>query len=68
MSFSKSLSFVQYVLRLQRLHVVEQDVLVLFYLSRLDLRVFFIAVLRLLTFSDLVLAFQRFAPVSIACR
>jgi len=48
------------------MHVVEQDVL--FYLSRLDLCGFFIAVLRLFTLSDLVLAFQRFTPASIACR
>jgi len=41
--------------------------LVLFYLSRLGLRSFFIAVLRLFTFSELVLAFLRFTPVSIAC-
>jgi len=48
------------------MHVVEQDVL--FYLSLLGLCGFFIAVLGLFTFSDLVLAFQRFTPVSIACR
>ena len=58
----------QYVLRLQPLHVVELDVLVLFYLSQLGLRVFFIAVFRLFTFSAFVLAFQRFKPVSIAYR
>jgi len=46
------------------MRVVEQDVL--FYLSRLDLRGFFIADLRLFTFSDLALAFQGFTPVSIA--
>jgi len=37
--------------------VVEQDVL--FYLSRLGLCVFFIEVLRLFTFSDLVSAFSH---------
>jgi len=41
---------------------------VLFYLSQLGLHVFFIAVLRLFTFSDLVLAFPHFTPVSIGCR
>jgi len=47
------------------MHVVDQNV---FYLSRLGQCVLFIAILRLFTFSDLVLAFQRFTPVSIACR
>jgi len=50
---------------LQRLHVLEQDVL--FYLSRLGLCGFFIAVVRLFAFSDLVLTFQRFTRVITAC-
>ena len=48
------------------MHVVEQDIL--FYLWQLGLCISFIAVLRLFTFSYLVLAFQRFTPVSIACQ
>ena len=48
------------------MHVIERNVL--FYLPRLGLCVFFIRVLRLFTFSDLVLALQRFTPVRIACR
>ena len=48
------------------MRVVGQDVL--FSLSRLGLCVFFIAVLRLFTFSDRALDYKRSTPVSIACR
>jgi len=42
--------------------------LVLFYLSQLGLRSFFHYSLEVVNFSELVLAFLRFTPVSIACR
>jgi len=62
------LLFLQHVFKLHRIHVVEQDVFSCFICHGCGCVYFFIAVLRLLTFSDPVLAFQQFTSVISACR
>jgi len=64
---SKFLLFLQQVLKLHRMHVVEQDVYSCFICTVGVVR-FLHCSLEAVTFFDLVLVFQRFTPVSIACR
>jgi len=67
LGFIKFLLFLQQVLKRQRMHVVELDVFSCIVCHGWGCVIFSLH-LKLFTFFDLVLAFQRFTPVSIDCR